>query len=212
MGTLEVHITQQLDTILWPFAQTKASYPTCLSMQNDGASSDSKGCSSIWGVCTIHPSGGRCLHPDGAAEETGCNRDLDCRKCLGLSPVAQQAADLLWWRSHSWDIEKVRSHVRVLRRITEHWKWWERSLKHNIKLNMPHRCVFIAHKASCTLSYIRRSVTSRLREMILLLCSHETPLGVQCSTLWPSIRKMWTCCSKSWGGHEDDQRAGLPHL
>ena len=44
--------------------------------------SESKGCSSGWGVCTIYPSGGRCLHPDRAAEGRGC------RKCLDLSPGA----------------------------------------------------------------------------------------------------------------------------
>lgn len=37
----------------------------------------------------------------------------------------KQAADLLRWRSYSWTAtEKVRSHLRELRRIAEHWDWW----------------------------------------------------------------------------------------
>lgn len=207
-------IMQQLDTILWPFALAKTIYPTCLSMQNDGPSSESKGYGSIWGSGPSTPVvADASAWRRGAAEETGCNRSLDCRKCLGLSPVAQQAADMLRWRSHSWTIEKVRSHLRVLRRITEHWQWWERSLKHNIKLNMPYQYVLTAHKASYTLGYIR-SMTSRLREVILLLCSTLTRPHLEYSVPphGHNIRKMLTCWSKSWGGHKDDQMAGLALL
>lgn len=38
--------------------------------------SKSKVCSSGWGVCTIYPSSGLCVHPDRAAEGTGCSADL----------------------------------------------------------------------------------------------------------------------------------------
>ncbi|XP_049651237.1 ribitol-5-phosphate transferase FKTN isoform X1 [Accipiter gentilis] len=40
-----------------------------------GHSSESKGCSSGWGVCTVYPSCGQCLHPDRAVEGRGCSAD-----------------------------------------------------------------------------------------------------------------------------------------
>ena len=39
-----------------------------------------KGCSSGWGVCTVYPSGGRCLHSNDAAEGRGHSADLGLRK------------------------------------------------------------------------------------------------------------------------------------
>ena len=44
--------------------------------------SESRGCSSGWGVCTFHSSGGQCLHPDRASEGRGCNADLRLQKML----------------------------------------------------------------------------------------------------------------------------------
>ncbi|GAB0192399.1 cAMP-dependent protein kinase inhibitor alpha [Grus japonensis] len=59
------------------------------------------------------------------------------------------------------------------------------------KLNMSQPCALAAQKASHILGCIKRSVTSRSREVILPLYSTlEAPLG----------------------GHEDDQRAGAPVL
>ncbi|PKU30953.1 rna-directed dna polymerase from mobile element jockey-like [Limosa lapponica baueri] len=64
--------------------------------QNGGHSSESKGCSSGWGgVCTIYPIGGRCLHPNGAAEGTGCSADLGLQEVPRLFSLEQaHVADL----------------------------------------------------------------------------------------------------------------------
>ncbi|GAB0182540.1 hypothetical protein GRJ2_000719300 [Grus japonensis] len=77
------------------------------------------------------------------------------------------------------------------------------------KLNMSRQCALAAQKANCILGCIKRNVTSRSREGILLLHSCETPSGL-CSSGAPNIRRRWSCWSKSRGGHEDDQR--LEHL
>ena len=44
------------------------------------------------------------------------------------------------------------------------------------RLNMSQQCVLVAQKANCILDCIKRSVTSRSREVILPLCSCETHL------------------------------------
>ncbi|RMB93966.1 hypothetical protein DUI87_29551 [Hirundo rustica rustica] len=55
------------------------------------------------------------------------------------------------------------------------------------KLNMTWQCVFEVQKANCILGCIKRSVTSRSREMILpLYSSGETPPGVLHPSLGPS--------------------------
>ncbi|PKU45424.1 hypothetical protein llap_4277 [Limosa lapponica baueri] len=45
------------------------------------------------------------------------------------------------------------------------------------KLNTRRQCVLSAQKANCILGCIKRNVTNRLREVILPLCSRETPPG-----------------------------------
>ena len=49
------------------------------------------------------------------------------------------------------------------------------------KLSVTQRYVLAAQKANSILGRIKRSVANRLREVILPLCSHETPLAVLCS-------------------------------
>ncbi|GAB0208756.1 hypothetical protein GRJ2_003341300 [Grus japonensis] len=47
------------------------------------------------------------------------------------------------------------------------------------KLNMSRQCVLAAQKANCVLGYIKRSMTSRLREIALL--KRETPPATECN-------------------------------
>ncbi|PKU43954.1 rna-directed dna polymerase from mobile element jockey- hypothetical protein [Limosa lapponica baueri] len=81
------------------------------------------------------------------------------------------------------------------------------------KLNMTQQCVFAAQKANCILGYLKSSVASRSREVILPLCSGKIPPGVLCTALESSTRKGHGPIGVSpEEGHEDDQRAGAPLL
>ncbi|KAM9591247.1 uncharacterized protein ACIBXB_006120 [Morphnus guianensis] len=53
------------------------------------------------------------------------------------------------------------------------------------KLNVTRQCALAAQKANRILGRIKRSVTSRSREVIVPLCSCETPPGVPRSALEP---------------------------
>ena len=73
------------------------------------------------------------------------------------------------------------------------------------KLDMSQQCVLAAQKANCNLGCIKRSVTSRSREVILLLYSaRETPPGVVCPDMkLPTQEEHGSCWS---GSREGPQR------
>jgi len=69
------------------------------------------------------------------------------------------------------------------------------------KLDMSHQCVLTTQKANRILGCIKSSVASRSREVILPLCSGETPPGVLCPALEaPCTRRTWSYWSGSRGG------------
>ncbi|GAB0186875.1 hypothetical protein GRJ2_001152800 [Grus japonensis] len=79
------------------------------------------------------------------------------------------------------------------------------------KLNMSRQCVLAAQKANCVLGCIKNSVTSRSREVVLLLRPH---LGY-CIQLWlgsPVQERHGAVGGSPEEGHEADQRAGAPLL
>jgi len=81
------------------------------------------------------------------------------------------------------------------------------------KLDMSQQCALAAQKANHILSCIKRSVASRLREVILPLCSGETPAGVLRPALEPSAQEgHGTVGAALEEGHKDYSRAGAPLL
>ncbi|PKU39959.1 rna-directed dna polymerase from mobile element jockey- hypothetical protein [Limosa lapponica baueri] len=79
------------------------------------------------------------------------------------------------------------------------------------KLNVCQQCALAAQKANCILSCIKRSVASRSREVILPLCSCETPPGALCPALESSTQEEHGSIGTGPAeGHEDD--AGAPPL
>ena len=77
------------------------------------------------------------------------------------------------------------------------------------RLNMSWQCMLVAQKAIHVLGFIKRSVTNRSREVILPLCSCETPPGVQHPVLEPSAQgECGLVGAGSEEGHKDDKRAG----
>ena len=68
-------------------------------------------------------------------------------------------------------------------------------------LNISQQCVLAAQKANCILGCIKRSVTSRAKEMILPLCfALVGPHLEYCIQFWGFNTRTWSCWSWSRGG------------
>jgi len=81
------------------------------------------------------------------------------------------------------------------------------------KLSMAQQCALAAQKANRILDCIKRSVASRLRDVILPLCSGETPCGVLRPPLKPSAQERHRPVGAGpEKGHKNDQRDGTPLL
>ncbi|GAB0209738.1 mitochondrial enolase superfamily member 1 [Grus japonensis] len=83
------------------------------------------------------------------------------------------------------------------------------------KLNMTQQCVLAAQKANRVLGRIKRSMTSRSREVILPLYSTLVrPHLEYCIQLWgpPAQERHGAVGAGPEEGHKDDQRAGAPLL
>ncbi|GAB0204624.1 hypothetical protein GRJ2_002928000 [Grus japonensis] len=83
------------------------------------------------------------------------------------------------------------------------------------KLNMSRQCGLTSQKANHVLGCIKRSVTGRLREVILPLYSALVKLHLEyCIQLWgpPVQERHGAVGAGPEEGHEADQRAGAPLL
>jgi len=81
------------------------------------------------------------------------------------------------------------------------------------KLNMTRQCALTAQKANCILGCTKRSMTSRSREVILPLCSGETPPRILHPALEPSAQERHgPVGGDPKEGHKNNQRDGTTVL
>ena len=78
---------------------------------------------------------------------------------------------------------------------------------------MTQQCALAAQKPNRIVGCIKSSVARRSREVILFLCSAETPPGVLRSSLRPSVQEGHGLVGAGpEEGRKNDQRAGTPLL
>jgi len=81
------------------------------------------------------------------------------------------------------------------------------------KLDRRQQCVPAAQKANHILGFIKRTMASRSREVILPLCSAEIPPAVLRSALEPTVQERHGPVGAGpEEGHQNDPRAGAPLL
>ena len=81
------------------------------------------------------------------------------------------------------------------------------------KLDMSQQCALVAQKANHIKGCIKISVSSRVRDMILPLCSGEASPGVLCPDVESSVpERHGPLGVHPEEGHRNDPRDGTPHL
>lgn len=128
-----------------------------------------------------------------------------------------QAGEVGSWKTQS----STRQSTRPCTYISADWVMngltaalWRRAWGTPVvkKLEMSCQCVPTIQRANCTLAASRLSVTSRLREVILVLLLWD-PSWRSVSSFWPtSARKTCTCLSESRERPKNYQCAATPLL